>query len=83
MFSPLRRNFGTAALTLPLTALMGFLFNASLWETLYATALLYLVSLALLVLDDLYKPSTEGMAAPYTEKELLELDFIVTPIFPA
>ena len=54
MFPTLKSNYGNAAIVLPLMALMGLVFHADVWETLYAATLVYVTAIALLMLDDVF-----------------------------
>jgi hypothetical protein len=73
MFDTLRNNYGNAAIVLPLTAVMGLIFHADKWETLYAAILMYLTAIILLMLDDVF-PNKEVEGQLLTEEELVELD---------
>lgn len=79
MFDSVKRNYGTAGITLPLMALMGEIFHVGLLETILAALLFYVLTLVLMVIDDFWVPYDPNEGAPYTEEELLEIDQLVAP----
>lgn len=79
MFASLRRNYGTAAFVFPLMALMGIIFHVEPKDILLGAVVMYVVTLALLVLDDVFVFEIANDGALLSEEELVELDKLVSP----
>lgn len=77
MFPTLRENYGNSTIVFPLMALMGIMFHADMWETLYAASLMYITAIALLMLDDMFAIEWTDTGALLSEEELVELDKLV------
>ncbi len=79
MFALLKRKFGTAAFVFPLMALMGLIFHVEPKDILLGSVLMYIVTLALLMLDDVFVIEFADNGALLSEEELVELDKLVSP----
>ena len=79
MFALLRRKFGAAALVLPLMALMGIMFHGDPKDVRLGAVLMCIVTLALLMLDDVFVFEFADNGALLSEEELVEIDKLVSP----
>ncbi len=79
MFALLRKKFGTAAFVFPLMALMGIIFHVEPKDILLGAVLMYVVTLALLMLDDVFVFEFADNGALLSEEELVEIDKLVSP----
>jgi hypothetical protein len=80
MFALLKRKFGTAAFVFPLMVLMGLIFHVEPNDILLGSIVMYIVTLALLMLDDVFVSESTGNVALLSEEELVELDRLVYPV---
>ncbi len=79
MFALLKRKFGTAAFVFPLMTLMGLIFHVEPKDILIGSIVMYIVTLALLMLDDVFVIEFADNGALLSEEELVELDKLVSP----
>lgn len=74
MFALLKRKFGTAAFVFPLMTLMGLIFHVEPKDILLGSIVMYIVTLALLMLDDVFVIEFADNGALLSEEELVEID---------
>lgn len=79
MFASLRRKFGTAAFVFPLMALMGIIFHVEPKDILMGSIVMYIVTLVLLMLDDVFVIEFADNGTLLSKEELVELDKLVSP----
>lgn len=77
MFAALRRNYGNAAFVFPLMALMGIIFHVEPKDILLGSVVMYVVTLALLALDDVFVFEIANDGALLSEEELVEMDKLI------
>lgn len=78
MFPSLRNNFGNITFIYPLSAVMGWMFGASLWEILYAANVMWITAAIMLITDDIWPVQFESNDAyKLTDEELEAIDIVV------